>query len=413
MKIGVLLIVSALVLNTRSVPISLRRSERIEMDPTITLVTQASYDKMVMLRGMLQRWTFLNEGARASVALYGQDDEERKEIAKEIEYLTKIYGKDRVKFKIHEAADGEVLSEYPINEMRNLAVQNVDEDSEFAFIVDIDLWPSYDSYKILLSSLRELAGKTKVALVVPPFAFAGSIEDGNLRVHAKDADEAKRYDSVIPKTHAELRKCYVFDYSIYPRFHNVEKEWMVPRDENTGLYSKCYVFDRFNPGGHSSTNISQWWDQEPGSVRKISCINSLKYEPYVVLRTEEMKSMPFSENFKGYGKNKVDFMRKLWMNGYMFYVAGGAFIFHHPHITSQARKLWADKKSLEGEEMKSRNDEIYSKILSEAVSKFVHTDDYNNQGEGSDTIVRVPCCENMIVSSDKSRVHMERPPWCS
>ena len=427
----IVLLLSTLVLTVKSVPISLRSSSPDLSDPKISLVTQASCDKMHLVRGLLERWTYENDGARASIALFAQDDEQKEMIMEEVDYLTEMYGEYRVRFQIHEAVKDEVLAQYPINEMRNLAVQNVDEDSEFAFIVDVDMWPSYETYHILVTSLRSIMGKTKAALVVPPFSFAGRFDEhgSRFRVTAKDLDEARRYDFLIPRTHEELQNCFVFDtkqFPIYKNWHN-PKMWIVPHpDESTGLYHKhCYIFDRGNLGGHSSTNISQWWSQEPGSVRRIPCIDSLKYEPYVVLRTKELKSMPFSESLKGYGKNKVDFMRELWVGGYVYYAAGGAFVFHHPHIESPSKQLWRDGTKLDdlqGEDMRSRNDEIYNEMLQKTISKFTSNmndfggGDSDDEEEGGDHRIRTPCCETMIGShppSGEVRVETLRPPWCS
>ena len=416
----IVLLLSTLVLTAvKSVPIGLRSWSPdlpLKSDPKITLVTQASCDKMHLVRGLLERWTYENDGAEASIALFAQDAEQKEMITKEVNYLTEMYGEDRVRFKIHEAVNDEVLAEYPINEMRNLAVQNVDEDSEFAFIVDVDMWPSYETYHILLTSLRNIMGKTKAALVVPPFAFAGGFDEySKLRVSAKDLNEANRYDSLIPRTHEELQNCFVFDTTQFPRYHNFHspKMWIIPHpDKSTGLYHKhCYIFDRQNPGGHSSTNISQWWSQEPGSARRIPCIDSVKFEPYVVLRTKELKSMPFSESLKGYGKNKVNFMRELWVSGYVYYVAGGAFLFHHPHIESPSKHLWRNRTKLDdlqGEDMMSRNDKIYNEMLQKTMAKFT--------SGGDDHRIRTPCCETMIGSHLPhlpDRLEMLRPPWCS
>ena len=316
-------------------------------------------------------------------------------------------------FVVHEAMEDEDIEIYPINEMRNLAVRNVDDNSEFALILDVDMWPSYETYPALLTALHGLLGKTKVALVVPPFAFAGKMfENPNYgcRVTAKDVDEAKRYDSRIPKTHEDLRDCYVFDTSTFPRWHNFHdpKLWVVPHpNETTGLWDTyCGVFDRFNDRGHSATDIPAWWDQEPGSVRRIPCINSMKYEPYVVVRTGEMKGIPFNEDMKGYGKNKVGFMEALWVGGFSFYAAGGAFIFHHPHVQSPSKTLWRDHTNEEGGRMKERNNELYGEMIQRATSRA-------QQG----TIV-TPCCKtwstisSALILGTTPDPEDKMPTWC-
>ena len=62
-KMKIVLLLSALVLTVKSVPISLRSSSPDLSDPKISLVTQASCDKMHLVRGLLERWTASRKAA--------------------------------------------------------------------------------------------------------------------------------------------------------------------------------------------------------------------------------------------------------------------------------------------------------------------------------------------------------------
>lgn len=310
----------------------------------INLATQTSYSQFYLVRGLLQRWmSNKNEDARATIAVFAEDEIQTKLIEEEVNNIYKDFNESRLRFVIHQSLDGESLKEYPINKMRNLAIQSIDPDSHYAFIVDVDMWPSYDTYGILINALvNELEGKSKAVLVVPPLSFAGGItKEFGCRVTAKDQEESNAYSPHIPKSLDELKQCYVYNSTSLPTVYRNKKTWIFPPDSSTNLYiNGCYIFDRLNIGGHSSSNIPLWLDQDEGELRRIPCIDSSKYEPYVVIRTSEMKSMPFHESLTGYGKNKVEFTERLWLNDYVFYIVGGAFVFHHPHIQSPAKTAW-------------------------------------------------------------------------
>ena len=77
---------------------------------------------------------------------------------------------------------------------------------------------------------------------------------------------------------------------------------------------------------------------------------------------------------------------------------------------------------LQGEDMRSRNAEIYNEMLQNTISKFTSNmndfggGDSDDEEEGGDQRIRTPCCETMIGShppSGEVRVETLRPPWCS
>jgi hypothetical protein len=197
---------------------------------------------------------------------------------------------------------------YPVNRLRNLGLDQV--ETSHVLVVDVDFVPS----KGLPDEIREALGlrgkirekdpsatdpQDREAIVVP--AFQRETEKPCLT--EDDCQQYLRHDSAfIPHDFASLRDCVM------------EKQ--------------CTVFQLHdNWEGHHSTRSERWlssdfYEREPVAgteeglkdVKRISCFDSLRYEPYVVLRwcpdgeqqEDANVSTPFyDERFHGYGKNKV------------------------------------------------------------------------------------------------------------
>jgi hypothetical protein len=88
-----------------------------------------------------------------------------------------------------------------------------------------------------------------------------------------------------------------------------------------------------NPGGHSSTNTPLWLQMVAGSagaatdddLYNIPCFQSIKYEPYIVLRRSAALPL-FDERFSGYGKNKIEFVQHLRFLDFSFVVLPELFL---------------------------------------------------------------------------------------
>jgi hypothetical protein len=100
-----------------------------------------------------------------------------------------------------------------------------------------------------------------------------------------------------------------------------------------------HKFDPTNTGGHGSTLYKEWILQEDGTLVKIPCLKSNRYEPFLVIRyCRDLP--PFQEAFSGYGKNKMSWMMQLIRSGYILSQVGGAFVVHYPHLDSESRQHW-------------------------------------------------------------------------
>jgi hypothetical protein len=177
-----------------------------------------------------------------------------------------------------------------------------------------------------------------VALVVPALE----------RVSNKPSslDALKHNSSYLPRTMDELRRCM--------------------------QAMECIVFQSNNNWeGHSSTRTHEWLDGS--KLRRIECFDSMRYEPYVVVRfcpndKKQLVAPWYDERFHGYGKNKIEYISHLRWMGYQFAVLPHGFIVHNPHVESQAKKVWEDdSKSLHAE-----MDRLYPRFLQELDKMYGH-----------------------------------------
>jgi len=223
--------------------------------------------------------------------------------------------KAEVEISVLDARTHGAWNDYPVNELRYLALSRV--STTHILYLDVDFWPCDFLYETLmgcqeedtLTPVREaLFSDPKQALVIPAFQL--------------------------------WRRC---------------SEWIDCREENIpnmetartlkGLayeiqnHKGISVFDPTNLGGHGSTNYKAWFSQPPGSVLPIECLQSNRYEPFVMVRY--CKDLPpFQKAFAGYGKNKVTWMMNLVAAGYIFSQVGGTYLIHYPHLDSSSRQHW-------------------------------------------------------------------------
>ena len=52
----------------------------------------------------------------------------------------------------------------------------------------------------------------------------------------------------------------------------------------------------------------------------------------------------YSEDFSGYGKNKIQYIQHLRYTGFEFSVLPSEFIIHYPHPRSTSKKEWLEKR---------------------------------------------------------------------
>ena len=119
--------------------------------------------------------------------------------------------------------------------------------------------------------------------------------------------------------------------------------------------------------------------------RAIPCLDSLRYEPYVVVpwctttTTSTTTTTPYyDERFHGYGKNKIQYLFHLRMLAYQFRVLPEGFLVHVPHATSHTKELWNDQLH---HQLHQEMDALYTTFLQELVHRLLY---YQNSAAGAE-----------------------------
>jgi len=273
-----------------------------------TLATQATPERLWMLKWICRRWP-----GPVVIAVYTS---RVKIVPKEPECG------DRVDYRVV-AAPADVFarhSAYPVNRLRNLAVERV-KTSHF-LLCDVDLWPDASLLRrldALAAASPDLFRDPQRAVVVPAFAREVKTECSSSTA-ASDSLSAYRMRECeieaarMPASFAQLKECI--------------------------MRKECHIFDRYNQDGHGTTDYKAWLRQDATSgVRDVKCFLSNRYEPYVVLA--KTAALPrFEEQFTGYGKNKIQNLVHLRYAGWHFSVLPRSFLTHFPHHKSAARMAW-------------------------------------------------------------------------
>uniref|UniRef100_A0A7S3K145 Glycosyltransferase-like protein LARGE2 n=1 Tax=Aureoumbra lagunensis TaxID=44058 RepID=A0A7S3K145_9STRA len=294
-----------------------------------TLVTQATTERLWMLKFICRRWS-----GPIVIAVYSQQ-------GKEIPNLEKFCPGGQVHYQIISAAK-EIFSDatkYPVNRLRNLALKHV-QTSHF-LLHDIDLWPDSTLYKRLhalisdntddddnnnasfLQSTKSLLLDPLRAIVIPAFAREVKTECSS-STGTQDSTASYR-----------MRECYREAERMPTSFQRL-KQCIIQKE--------CHIFDRYNQDGHGTTDYRAWLRQDSSQLRHIQCFLSNRYEPYVVLHKSPLLPA-FEEKFTGYGKNKIQNLVHLRYAGFHFSVLPKSFLVHFPHHKSAARMAWEQKST--------------------------------------------------------------------
>lgn len=175
---------------------------------------------------------------------------------------------------------------YPINKMRNIALNNALTD--YVLLSDVDFLPSknlYDYLKLTLATSADISKNplAKRALVVPAF-------------------ETLQYRFEFPVNKAELLM-------------------------QLNLGSISMFREQLWPRGHAPTDYSRW----KIATKPYKVEWQPDYEPFIVTS----KDVPrFDERFVGFGWNKVESITHLAALGYEFIVLPEAFLVHKFHSAS-------------------------------------------------------------------------------
>lgn len=238
----------------------------------VSLVAQLSMDRLQVLEALCDHWK-----GPMSLALFLSDAEAQQflKYARESETISR---RRNIGFHIVFKSG----SYYPVNYLRNTALNQVQEP--FSFLTDIDFLPMFNTYSYVRSVLSKMdLVKSRSALVIPAF-------------------ETLLYRMPFPKSKAALiqmlddNKVYTFRYHVWPR-------------------------------GHAPTDFVKWrTSTAPYKVKWAA-----DFEPYVIVPSNVTR---YDLRFVGFGWNKVSHIMELDAQRYEFFVLPNAFIIHMPHAPS-------------------------------------------------------------------------------
>mmetsp|Transcript_11300 Transcript_11300/g.21520 ORF Transcript_11300/g.21520 Transcript_11300/m.21520 type:complete len:336 (-) Transcript_11300:161-1168(-) len=178
---------------------------------------------------------------------------------------------------------------YPINALRNLALDQA--RTEMVFLLDVDFVPSEGLH-------ASMAGK--------PATLQTTLLEGQLIViPAFELNNGSAAQTVASTGKAALQSLYA-----------------------TGEASAFHV-GHF-PAGHSPTNFDKWFDSEQGYQVSYSDF----YEPYVVAAKSRIPH--YDERFRGYGMNKVSHLFASAAAGLGFTVWPSHFVCAEEHDKSSS-----------------------------------------------------------------------------
>ena len=256
---------------------------------------------------------------------------------------------------------------YPINLLRNLALEAA--RTSHVLLTDADFLPS-----------QHLASDISSALQTRQAAR-----------QALEIDQSQRDALVVPAFEVEFKNDDVMQQAFLASPSQMSH--MIPTDWD-GLQTcmsneTCAVFhQKLCPQGHSSTRTDVWlkkdWYDDISSpndtiisnIKRIPCMLSSSYEPYMVLpwcpsnaQDPPQRISPlYDERFVGYGKNKVQYIEHLRHFDYDFFVVPQGYLIHAPHAFS-ADRVAHDRNH---DSVRSESVELWQTFQNEIHDKYGH-----------------------------------------
>ncbi|GBP77885.1 LARGE xylosyl- and glucuronyltransferase 2 [Eumeta japonica] len=262
-------------------------------DFDVTLVLQLSMDRLQFLERLVKYWD-----GPLSVALYLSDCD-----VTEFEKFTKEWSDTlsiRKNIGYHLVYKHDSVH-YPVNYLRNVALENV--NTPYVFLMDVDFVPMVGLYNHLRKALRLMSPapqkkRTKFDINYHCFEIqAADLREKSCLVVA--AFETQRYRASPPRDKAAL----------------------LARNDVAPFRAREW------PRGHRATDYARW----ATATAPYEVEWQADYEPYLVVH----RSVPkYDTRFSGFGWNKVSHSVELRARGYRPVVLPGAFVVHTPHAPS-------------------------------------------------------------------------------
>ena len=342
------------------------------LEISVSLVIQCSLDRIWLLSETCARWP---DPIVLVVYLPFEtvlDPSDRSHVIDSIVNITSECPQMTVLPHVHTAVDNKgESSEYPVNVMRNKGLDAV--NTSHVLIMDVDLIPSADLSHVVRDNVMDQLSaveQSKIpvnAIVIPAF-------ERKVNPPCTEIESCRSY----------LQK----DSTFLPLLFNDLNECIQKKD--------CIVFQEdMNWEGHHTTQSKKWlekqWYESSSSdessagrkqrtIRQISCFDSLRYEPYVVIPwcpSTKSNNNPrpltpyYDERFYGYGKNKIQHISHLRFRGVPFFVLPQGFIVHHPHPESSVKQVWNDHKK---NALHRNMDQLYHDYIQQLTNEYSDVD---------------------------------------
>ena len=381
----------------------------------VTLVTQASVDRLWVVEKLCERWhgpmalSIMSNGSEPSGALEARASG-----------LMALCTERRVAVVVPARP-----FPYPVNRLRNVAWSMA--TTSHVFLLDIDFWPSVGTRRRIIDALRSgvLDAQTRAALVVPALELLvaraestnpakvlppaelerqiPSSKLGLLRCVANGAGDGaapdwrptranhwedpvsdgarRRLLGAAPRKRPKKKLVKRVKFLPTPRptarptprptldaatrrrhaalhgaLHAIPERLQNTAHESEPSDLRCSAFHH-----HGTTRFLDWLalpDDAPPA--RLDCFLGNHFEPFVVVRrcdeptavNGSFATPRFDERFAGYGKNKLEWIAALRAADYEFHTVAGAFAVHVPHLLSTSKRDWDRWRSKDRAERK-------------------------------------------------------------
>jgi len=252
-------------------------------DGTITLTAQCDKSRMDRIGQMAEMWN-----GPISLAVLVQSSEVS-EVHERI-FNMDDHIKNTVSFHVMEA--DKKWKFYPINAMRNLALENA--KTEFVLVIDID--ENIMPMKQHLQYMKKIDAKSdpKAAFALRSFEWAGH----------RDPEAA------VPKSWDTLANYF----------------WNKKVNTKHPYYTRAYAYPTFT--------FIEWENMKRPERLPLKDA----WEPYFIAHKDSMGK--FNTNFVGYRGNKVSMVTKMQMDGWQFYLLPKVFTFTDEDETTREVNKW-------------------------------------------------------------------------
>lgn len=263
----------------------------------VCLVTQCSVDRLPRLREQCLAWA--PGVVSVAVMLFKEGSNPGREdvliTLAEIARVCSQQGGLLIASLMHPLSEPlmEYDSFYPVNTLRNVALDGA--PSDLAFLLDVDfipskgLWSALNDSPEIIEALCSPGKEPPCALVVPAY-----------EVRQDEPGNSQGYPCELPRDFTELEAC--------------------------GSHASAFHVRHF-PQGHRATDFQRWraYAQNDGSTPLVYEVRYEEYfEPYAII--SRSRAPQFDERFRGYGLNKCSFYRHCNALGFRFQVLAGG---HH------------------------------------------------------------------------------------